>query len=230
MLWALHNEKSRQLLQHMMSHRGELSFLQTDSKITAPSDMIVGTINGMNDAFKENLKQLQADENSAQNAHAAAKAEKEKEIAAAVAMIDEKTGIAADTDEKNAADKEDLKDTTATLAADQEYLKNLKEQCEIFGKEFEARKKTRLEEIGACSKALEFLTSDEAKDLFTKTLGGTKRGEKLGSKNLAEFKESRETESKRSQTNKARKQRYGTSERYLLAQEKNLGELFANFD
>jgi hypothetical protein len=223
MLWALHNAKSRQLLKQMMAHNGQLSFLQTDSKtkITAPSDMIVGTINGMNDAFKENLKQLQSDENSAQNAHAAAKTEKEKEIEAAIAMIDEKTGIVTDTDEKNAADKEDLKDTTATLAADQEYLKNLQEQCEIFGEEFEARKKTRLEEIGACSKALEFLTSDEAKDLFTKTLGGTKRGEKLGSKNLAEFKESRDTESMRSQTNKARKARYGTSERYLLAQEEN---------
>eukprot|EP00746_Dinoflagellata_sp_MGD_P165115 gnl/MRDRNA2_/MRDRNA2_94203_c0_seq1.p1 gnl/MRDRNA2_/MRDRNA2_94203_c0~~gnl/MRDRNA2_/MRDRNA2_94203_c0_seq1.p1 ORF type:complete len:1028 (+),score=370.57 gnl/MRDRNA2_/MRDRNA2_94203_c0_seq1:126-3209(+) len=223
MLWAMHNAQSQQLLEQMMTHHGQLSFLQTDSKakITAPSDMIVGTINGMNDAFKENLKQLQSDENSAQNAHAAAKVEKEKEIEAAIALIDEKTGIAADTDEKNAADKEDLKDTTATLAADQEYLKNLQEQCEIFGEEFEARKKTRLAEIGACSKALEFLTSDEAKDLFTKTLGGTKRGEKLGSKNLAEFKESRDTESKRSQTNKARKSKWGTSERYLLAQEES---------
>lgn len=220
MLWAMHNAKSQQILQQMMARNGEMSFLQTNSKakITGPSDMIIGTLNGMSDAFKENLKQLQDDENSAQNAHAAAKAEKEKEIEAATAMIEEKTGIVADTDEKNAASKEDLKDTSATLAADQEYLKNLKEQCEIFGEEFEARKKTRLEEIGACSKALEFLTSDEAKDLFTKTLGGTKRGEKLGSKNLAEFKEARESESMRSQTNKARKKRYGTSERYLLAQ------------
>merc|ERR1719460_459305 len=106
----------------------------------------------MNDAMKENLKQMQDDENTAQNAHAAAKTEKEKEIAAAVAMIDEKTGIVADTDEKNAADKEDLKDTTETYVADQEYLKNPKEQCEIFSGEYEARKKTRLDEIGACSK------------------------------------------------------------------------------
>merc|ERR1719453_1268215 len=206
-----------------MTHNGELSLLQADSflskaKITAPSDIIVGTLNGMNDAMKDHLKQLQNDENSAQNAHSAAKTEKEKEIAAAIAMIDEKTGIVADTDEKNAADKEDLKDTTATLVADQEYLKNLKEQCKIFGEEFEARKQTRLAEIGACSKALEYITSDEAKDLFTNTLGGTKRGEKLGSKNLAEFKEARETESMRSQTNKARKKTWGTSQRYLLAQ------------
>merc|ERR1719324_2204989 len=99
----------------------------------------------MNDAFKANLKNLQDNENSAQNAHAAAKTEKEKEIAAAIAMIDEKTGIVADTDEKNAADKEDLKDTTATLVADQEYLNNLNEKCEIFSKEFETRKKTRLQ-------------------------------------------------------------------------------------
>merc|ERR1719316_2239746 len=150
MLWAIHNEKSKQLLQQMMAHNGELSLLQTSSKasITAPSDIIVGTINGMNDAFKENLKNMQDTENSAQNAHNAAKIEKEKEIAAGIAMIDEKTGIKADTDEKNAADKEDLKDTQATLTADQEYLKNLKEQCELFSEEYEARKKTRLDEIG----------------------------------------------------------------------------------
>jgi hypothetical protein len=133
-------------------------------------------------------------------------------------MIDEKTGIVADTDEKNAADKEDLKDTTETYVADQEYLKNLKEQCELFSKEYEARKKTRLDEIGACSKALAYLTSDDAKDLFSNTLGGTKRGEQLGSKNLAEFNEAKDTESMRSQTNKARKKKWGTSERYLFTQ------------
>merc|ERR1719506_2816778 len=76
----------------------------------------------------------------------------------------------------------------------------------------------RVIEMQAVSDAHAVLTHDDAKDHFTKTLGGTRRGEKLGSKNLKEFKEERDTESMRSQTNKARKGQWGTSQRYLLLQ------------
>merc|ERR1719453_1937261 len=70
----------------------------------------------------------------------------------------------------------------------------------------------------AISSTLYMLTHDDAKDMFTRVLGGTRRGEKLGSKNLKEFKEERDTTSMRSETNKARKKQWGTSQRYLLLQ------------
>merc|ERR1719482_2033089 len=69
--------------------------------------------------------------------------------------------------------KEDLDDTQNTLAADQQFLASLKEQCAALGAEYEERTKTRQAEIQATSKALAFLSSDEAHDLFSRSLGFT---------------------------------------------------------
>merc|ERR1719478_1053475 len=51
-------------------------------------------------------------------------------------------------DQKRAESKADLDDTSATLAADREFLAKLKEHCALMDKEMEARSKTRDEEIG----------------------------------------------------------------------------------
>jgi len=48
-------------------------------------------------------------------------------------------------------------------------LMMLKEKCSMTDNEWEERQKTRSLEIEACSKALAFLTSDDAHDLFTRT-------------------------------------------------------------
>merc|ERR1719437_375269 len=71
--------------------------------------------------------------------------------------------------EKLANDKVDLKDTEKTLAADEEFLGKLKEKCKQTDQEFAARSKARQEEIAGVGKALEYLNSDEAHDLFTRT-------------------------------------------------------------
>merc|ERR1719355_314705 len=86
-------------------------------------------------------------------------------------MIAEKTQNLADTDEKNAESKEDLEDTTNTLSADEKFLMNLKEQCSLVDAEWEERSKTRQLEMEAVSKALAILSSDDARDLASSTLG-----------------------------------------------------------
>merc|ERR1719379_2814659 len=72
---------------------------------------------------------------------------------------------------KNAAAQEDLADTKKTLAADQEFLAKLKEQCSLIDAEFAQRTKTRQLEMEAVSKAMAVLSSDDARDLSSKTLG-----------------------------------------------------------
>merc|ERR1719335_1798560 len=67
------------------------------------------------------------------------------------------------------AAKEDVADTKASLAADEEFLSMLKEKCQMTDKEWEERSKTRALEMEACSKALAVLSSDDAHDLFTST-------------------------------------------------------------
>merc|ERR1719305_1023512 len=91
------------------------------------------------------------------------------EIKAGEDQKDTKTQELADTDEKNAQAKQDLEDTRNTLAADQKFLMNLKETCQMTDAEYEERQKARAEEIKGCSEALAILSSDDAHDTFTKT-------------------------------------------------------------
>merc|ERR1719502_1442087 len=86
-------------------------------------------------------------------------------------MISKKTNELAATDEKNAEEAEDLADTKKTLSADQEFLANLKEQCSLINDQFAERTKTRQLEMEAVSKAMAVLSSDDARDLSSKTLG-----------------------------------------------------------
>merc|ERR1712072_1545230 len=133
------------------------------------SGEIFGILKQMKETFEANLKQTQTDEQNSQKAYEELKAAKEDEIKAGQDQIDAKTQELADTDEKNAKAKEDIVDTKESLAADEEFLMMLKEKCSMTDNEWEERQKTRSLEIEAVSKALAFLTSDDAHDLFTRT-------------------------------------------------------------
>merc|ERR1719301_2822 len=97
------------------------------------------------------------------------KAAKTQEVADANSLVETKTGEIATADEKKATSKTDLEETTASLDADNKFLSDLKVRCTNMDAEFEERTKGRQLEMQAVSKALEFLSSDEAHDLFTRT-------------------------------------------------------------
>jgi len=175
-------------LQHEMQNHGELlegvlsptqqkkieAFIEMNQAPSAgsyapASGEILGILKQMLESFESDLTQEQKDELQGQTDYENMKATKEEEIAAGIDQIDTKTQELAMTDEKNAQAKTDLEDTEESLAADQKFLANLKEQCAAMDAEWEMRQKTRAEEIEAVGKALEFLTSDEAHDLFTRT-------------------------------------------------------------
>jgi len=133
------------------------------------SGEIFGILKQMKESFETNLANSQAEETQAQKDYEDLKKAKETEIAAGTDLIDTKTAELATADEKNAESKESLTDTREILAADTKFLANLKEQCQNIDQEYEERTKTRQMEIQATSKALAFLSSDEAHDLFTRT-------------------------------------------------------------
>merc|ERR1719392_98895 len=146
------------------------AFVQTATSEQAPaSGEIFGILKQMKESFETNLANSQKEEMQSQKDYEDLKAAKEEEIAAGQSQIDTKTSELAATDEKNAQSKQDLEDTEASLAADTEFLAMLKEKCANMDQEFEERTKTRQLEIQAVSKALAFLSSDEAHDLFTRT-------------------------------------------------------------
>jgi len=133
------------------------------------SGEIFGILKQMKETFESNLSQSQKDELANQKAFEDLKAAKEEEIAAAQAQVDTKTQELATTDEKLAQSKQDIEDTRASLAADEAFLMNLKETCQMTDQEWEERQKSRQLEIEGVSKALAILSSDDAHDLFTKT-------------------------------------------------------------
>merc|ERR1719395_130746 len=146
------------------------NFLQADAPA---SGEIFGILKQMKETFESNLAASQKEEMTNQKAYEDLKAAKEEEISAGQTMLDTKSVELGTVDEKNAMSKEDLDDTQNTLAADQTFLAALKEHCAALDAEYEERTKTRQAEIQATSKALAFLSSDEAHDLFSRSMGFT---------------------------------------------------------
>merc|ERR1719161_2059922 len=135
------------------------------------SGEIFGILKQMKEEFETNLAEAQKNEKKSQAAYEELKAAKEAEIAAAQEQVTTKTQELATAEEKKALAEQDKADTMASLDADQKYLVNLKEKCALTDKEFEERLKTRQLEMQAVSKAMAVLNSDDAKDLFSSSLG-----------------------------------------------------------
>merc|ERR1719453_269500 len=122
----------------------------------------------MKESMETNLKSSTDDETTAKETFASMKASKTEEITAATELIESKKAELAETDSKNAAAKEDLEDTTATVAADTKFLAELKDKCDTATADYQARSKVRNEEIQAVAEAMEILQGDDAKDLLLK--------------------------------------------------------------
>eukprot|EP00747_Dinoflagellata_sp_TGD_P146182 gnl/TRDRNA2_/TRDRNA2_176665_c1_seq12.p1 gnl/TRDRNA2_/TRDRNA2_176665_c1~~gnl/TRDRNA2_/TRDRNA2_176665_c1_seq12.p1 ORF type:complete len:469 (-),score=194.76 gnl/TRDRNA2_/TRDRNA2_176665_c1_seq12:107-1318(-) len=71
---------------------------------------------------------------------------------------------------KAAQAKEDLGTTKTTLSSDQSFLADMTKNCQTVDEEYAARTKVRNEEILAISETLQIVTSDDARDLFEKTI------------------------------------------------------------
>jgi len=158
--------KQRKAIDALEQADDAVAFLQTNAPA---SGEIFGILKQMKETFETNLEASQKEEMENQKAYEDLKAAKEEEIAAGTSLADSKTTTLAATDEKKAQNSEDLEDTQESLEADTKFLANLKERCANMDSEYEERTKTRQLEIQAVSKALAFLSSDEAHDLFTRT-------------------------------------------------------------
>lgn len=134
------------------------------------SGQILGMLNTMKHEFDTDLAASQKEELQAQIAYQSLRAAKEAQIAAANGAIEEKSAELADTGAKLAQAKQDLEDTENALSADQKFLIDLEKRCKIADEEYAERDKTRQEEIIAIGETIKILTSDESRDLFSKTM------------------------------------------------------------
>lgn len=134
------------------------------------SGQIVGMLTTMKHEFDTDLAASQKEELQSQIAYQSLRAAKEAQIAAANGAIEEKSRELADTGAKLAQAKQDLEDTQNALSADQKFLIDLEKRCKIADEEYTERAKTRQDEIVAIGETIKILTSDESRDLFSKTM------------------------------------------------------------
>jgi len=133
------------------------------------SGAILGILKQMKETMEAELKEAQEKEGMASASFADMRAAKTAAIEAGEKMAEEKEDELAKTDNLVAEAKEDLGQTEATLAADEEFLKNLDKMCADSDGAFEKRKASRLEEIKAVAETIEILTGDEARDAMSGT-------------------------------------------------------------
>merc|ERR1719159_868132 len=147
-----------------------LSLMQVKAHAPASGE-IFGILKQMKESFETNLESSKKAEAEAAASFASLKSAKEAEIKAAQDKIFNKENENAEAIKKNAESKEDLTSTRAALEADTGFLAALKKQCAVTDEDWEKRTKMRQEEIAAVSDTIAFLTDDDARDLFSKSLG-----------------------------------------------------------
>jgi len=166
-------KKHSALLQGVLTHserRTLASFIEASSKSHAPpSAEVYGILKQMQDTFNSNLEASKKEETANQNSFEDLKDAKNDQIKAGQDQVDVKMQKLARTEQKLARAKQDMEETKDALSSDEEFLVALKSKCSMSDKEWEQRQQTRQSEMGAVSKALEILSSDDAKDTFSKT-------------------------------------------------------------
>jgi len=134
------------------------------------SGQIVGILKQLKEDMEKDLSENQAAELKAAEDFASLKAASETEMATLKKQQANMEAELADTTEKHAQAAQELEDTEEQLALDREFLANLKKKCEATDKEFAERTKSRMEEIAAVQDTIKFLNSDEAFNLFDKSV------------------------------------------------------------
>jgi len=147
------------------------AFLQSGTgENGAASDEIVGILKTMVDEMTERLEEItKAETEAVENFNSLTKA-KNEEIAAATEAIEVKTGRTGELAVKIATDSNDLKATTKAVEEDEGYLEELEKTCKSQAAEYEEIKKTRAEELLAIADTIKLLNSDDALELFKKSL------------------------------------------------------------
>jgi len=146
---------------------------QSAKSYNSRSGEIFGILSQMKETFEQNLSQEMKDEARSQEMYEELVAEKKKGIEVARERKNTKVMELSEAEVALVNAKHTLKDARETLSADQKFLVDMKQKCTESEEEYNERVKGRQEEIAAIGDALNILTGDAARDLFTSSLGFT---------------------------------------------------------
>jgi septal ring factor EnvC (AmiA/AmiB activator) len=151
-----------------------LSFLSGGNPFSqgyaAQSGQIVGLLKQLGDDMATSLASAVAAEEKAVHTYSELMKAKTAEVNSLTEAIEAKTKKIGDLGVAIVQLKDDIDDTSQTLAEDQQFLKELSKGCDTKAAEWEERKKTRAAEILALSETIKILNDDDALELFKKTL------------------------------------------------------------
>jgi len=134
------------------------------------SGQITGILKQMADTMSKSLSDAIDEENASIEAYKGLISAKKKEVAALTAKVESKTAQIGELGVSIVMMKEDVQDTSASLAEDKQFLGNLKKSCATKTAEWQERSKTRADELVALADTIKVLNDDDALELFKKTL------------------------------------------------------------
>merc|ERR1719240_1384176 len=147
-----------------------MSFLETGEGLEGGSDQIIGIVEQMKETMEADLAEATSKEAEAKASFETLMTSKTAEIESAGKAVESKAARSGTAAVETVQAKADLEKTEKALAEDIDFSANLAKNCATKQKEWDERCKLRSEEIEAISDTIEMLNSDDALELFKKTL------------------------------------------------------------
>merc|ERR1719183_13887 len=139
---------------------------QAKASYSPQSATIMGILKDMYDTFGADLEKSNQEESDAQKAFEDLMAEKQQQIADWTAQVTDKEGQKAEKSTMLSENEELLAATQAQLKIDEDFFATARDQCKAKSDEWDERSRLRTEQLDGIEKALEILTSDEARKTF----------------------------------------------------------------
>jgi predicted nucleic acid-binding Zn-ribbon protein len=148
-----------------------LSQGQTGSSDYAPnSGQILGILKQMKATMEQELQDATAAEEKSIKDFESLEAAKKAEIDALTAAIEQELEASGQLGVEIVDMKEDIDDTTKSLAEDKKFLAEIEKSCGTKKAEWEERSKLRTQELLAIADTIKILNDDDSLELFKKTL------------------------------------------------------------
>eukprot|EP00747_Dinoflagellata_sp_TGD_P140967 gnl/TRDRNA2_/TRDRNA2_176069_c26_seq6.p2 gnl/TRDRNA2_/TRDRNA2_176069_c26~~gnl/TRDRNA2_/TRDRNA2_176069_c26_seq6.p2 ORF type:complete len:420 (+),score=152.85 gnl/TRDRNA2_/TRDRNA2_176069_c26_seq6:55-1314(+) len=152
--------------------RQQLTSFLSGGTDSAGSGEITGILKTMEEDMSKDLSDLTATEESAKTNFEELVSAMTKEVEAHTATIERKSKLIGELAVQIVQLKADLTDAEEALIEDKKFLKDLDVNCAAKQKEWDERCKMRQEELLALADTIKMLNSDDALELFKKTLPG----------------------------------------------------------
>jgi len=162
-------------LKALYDRSGDKLSTETSAKLTnflqnPSTGEIEGVMQGLESDFTAELKHLREEEAKHKTDYETLMKAKREEIDSMKIQVASKKEQQSSANEDRVQAKQDIKDLNEEIGAAAALAKEVKEKCFGKEKEWEQRQKTRASETEAVVKAIEVLSNDDAKDVFSKTM------------------------------------------------------------